>query len=132
MSVLSRVHQAEVQTEQEDGDLTSLDRFSTLTLDNPTLRRLKIVLEQLTNYAQADSASKYSRYAWLLQAMMEEVFTELDEGSPENLGLWFEQFGAVIQWTGNGDERVLPDIIREWMLANHPEEMTLAIEAAST
>src|SRR5215472_15949300 len=83
MSVLARVQRAAAETEtgKDIGVLTSEDRSSTLTLDNPTLRRLKIILDQLTAYAQSSKTNKYSRYAWVLQGMMEEIFDELDQNA---------------------------------------------------
>jgi hypothetical protein len=64
--------------------------------------------------------------------MMEEVFEEMDNkdgADADVMGRWFEQFGRVIQWTGSGNPDVLPDIIRDFLIANHPEEMRVAIEA---
>lgn len=98
-------------------------------MDNPTLRRLNIVVNQLTTFAQSSNTSKWARYAWVLQGMLEEVSAELDQEVPPNIGDWFEDFGKVIQWTGNGDETVLPESVKSFLIQHHPQEMRVAIEA---
>ena len=63
---------------------------------------------------------------------MEEIFDELDQNAGRgdtDIAIWFEGFGKVIQWAGNGDETVLPEFIHAWLVQNHPEEVKLAIEA---
>lgn len=134
MSVLDRIHRTETDStgiEESESDHLSLDKSGIRTeADNPTIRRLRIVCSQLLEFATKSKASKYSRYAWVLESMLDEVLSELDDGKDINMiGAWFEQFGRVIQWTGSGDETVLPDSVRIFLEANHPEELKLAIEA---
>jgi hypothetical protein len=90
---------------------------------------LKIVLGQLSAFASANRGGKYSRFAWVLDSMMEEVLSEIaDNGDTDTMGRWFEEFGAVVQWCGSGDDDVLPASVREYLAENHPQELK-AIEA---
>lgn len=104
--------------------------------DAPVARRLRIIMTQLSAYARqpvrdgenASKASKYARYAWVMQGMFEEVLDELSVTDADVLGGWFEQFGKIIEWCGSGDDSVLPDAMRAYLSENHPGEL-LAITA---
>lgn len=86
------------------------------------------MLGQLSSFAAANRGGKYSRFAWVLDSMMEEVLSEIaDNGDTETMGRWFEEFGAVVQWCGSGDASILPESVRAYLTENHPGEM-LAIE----
>lgn len=128
MSVLDRVHRKE--TADHIGDQTSPEKSSSLTLaDPPVIRRLRIVLGQLTQFASQNRGTKYSRFAWVLESMMDEVLGEIaDNGDTETMGLWFVQFGKVVEWCGSGDDSLLPDSVRAYLTEHHPQEL-LAIEA---
>lgn len=123
MSVLDRVHRRE--TEDRIGGQTSPETSNSLTLaDPPVIRRLKIVLGQLSAFVTANRNSKYSRFAWVLDSMMEEVLSEIaDNGDTETMGHWFVDFGKVVEWCGSGDDSVLPESVRQYLSENHPAEL---------
>lgn len=87
------------------------------------VRRLRLVMEQLTQAAQRGNGdSKYARYAWVMQGVMDEVLDELAaDGNvgmtdADTLAAWFIQFGKVVEWCGSGDESVLPETIRPYLV----------------
>ena len=128
MSVLDRVRKAE--TDGLSGDQTSPGKSSIPTLDDPpVIRRLRIVLGQLSAFAANNRSSRYGRFAWVLDSMMDEVLSEIaDNGDTGTMGQWFVDFGRVVEWCGSGDDSVLPDSVRAYLAEKHPQEL-LAIEA---
>jgi hypothetical protein len=83
-------------------------------------------MTQLSGYAQRGPASKYSRYAWVMQAMMDEVLDELGQDTDaEQIASWFEQFGKIVEWCGSGDDSILPDSVRRYLADSHPEMLAL-------
>ncbi len=89
---------------------------------------LRIVMTQLSQFAGRNQGSKYSRYAWVLQSMMDEILDELADVDSVTMGKWFVDFGKIVEWCGSGDETVLPDSVRAYLAENHPQEL-VAIEA---
>ena len=127
MSVLDRIHRT--STETGEPDQTSQEQSSTLILaEPPVVRRLRIVMTQLSQFAGRNQGSKYSRYAWVLQSMMDEILDELADIDSVTMGKWFVDFGKIVEWCGSGDETVLPDSVRAYLAENHPQEL-VAIEA---
>jgi hypothetical protein len=91
-------------------------------------------MKQLTTYAEnspSGRTDKYSRYAWVMQSMFDEVLDELQDTDGDTIGGWFEQFGKIIQWCGSGDDTVLPPGVREYLASAYPNEM-LAITAGKS
>jgi hypothetical protein len=70
----------------------------------------------MTKYAQSGPSDKYSRYAWVMQAMFDEVIDELADTDPQHIAGWFDQFGRIIAWCGSGDENDLPENVRPYIL----------------
>ena len=131
MSVLDRIHRAEAKaTESQDGVQTSPGKLLSLTPDDPpVIRRLRIVIGQLASFAAKNRDSRYSRFAWVVDSMMDEVLSEIaDSGDIATLEQWMITFGKVVEWCGSGDDASLPDSVREYLRQNHPQEL-LAIEA---
>lgn len=97
--------------------------------DPAIIRRLRIVMNQLTSFATRASDDKLSRYAWVLQAVFEETVDELVERGTDEVTLqeWFVYFGKIVEWCGSGDEKILPPHVRRFLAENHPQEL-LAIE----
>ena len=126
MSVLDRVHRS---PSRQDGDLPSTDKSSTSLAaeQSPVVFRLRIVMKQLATAAQNGPNAKYSRWAWVLDGMLDEILDELMPDDPEIVGQWFEQFAHIIEWCGSGNDDVLPDSVRPY-LAQRQREM-LAITA---
>lgn len=68
-----------------------------------------------------NKSGKYSRYAWILDAMLQEIFEEMTDATDETLAGYIEQFGRVFTWCGSGDDAILPPNIREYLRRNHRE-----------
>lgn len=83
---------------------------------------------QLAAYAQKGPQNKYSRYAWVMQSMFDEVMDELAEDTdPDQIAGWFEQFGRIVEWCGSGDDSILPPSVRQYLTGQ-----MLALEAPKT
>jgi hypothetical protein len=80
-------------------------------------------MKQLTAAAQKGPADKFSRYAWILDSMMDEVIDEISDADDEKIGSWFEQFGKIIEWCGTGDTESLPPSLRKYLTEAYPQEM---------
>jgi hypothetical protein len=105
-----------------------LDKSSTqlAEADPPVVRRLRIIMRQMTTFAQNGPANKYSRYAWVMQGMFDEIMDELaSDTDPALIGSWFQQFGQVIEWCGSGDDSVLPESMRGYLAEKHPEMLAI-------
>jgi hypothetical protein len=105
-------------------------KLLTLTPDDPpVIRRLRIVLGQLAAFSAKNKTSRYSRFSWVLDSMMDEVLSEIaDNGDVDTMEEWMINFGKVVEWCGSGDVTILPEGIRDYLRENHPQEL-LAIEA---
>lgn len=72
------------------------------------------------------TGTKYARYAWLLDSMMEEI---LDGGMADKsdleLSTWFEQFGKIIEWCGTGDDDILPESVKPYLAQKQREMLAL-------
>lgn len=100
-----------------------------MVADPPVVARLRVVMHQLATYAQRGPQNKYSRYAWVMQSMFDEVMDELAGDTDDTqIAGWFEQFGKIIEWCGSGDDSILPPGVRSYLTQQHPE--MLAIESA--
>jgi hypothetical protein len=96
--------------------------------DPPVVARLRVVMKQLSEYAQRGEQNKYSRYAWVMQSMFDEIMDELAGDTDETqIAGWFEQFGRIIEWCGSGNDATLPPSVRTYLATQHPG--MLAIEA---
>lgn len=85
---------------------------------------MTIVLSELSDFMSHQQIdTSVARYSWLMSAFIEELFEEIDSKKPdeEKLRSWFEKFGAVIMWCGNGDDTILPDEIRSYLSMRKPE-----------
>jgi hypothetical protein len=115
-----------------ENDQTSSVPSTIREADTPVTRRLRIVVSQLTDFIQIKGDSRYARYGWLLDTLMTEVLDEIaDNGKgDEAIGEYFAQFGRVIEWCGSGDDSVLPESVRSFLIGKYPDLITpLAIEA---
>lgn len=86
-------------------------------------------MSQLSAYAGRSTDQKYSRFAWVMNAMFDEVLDELGDVEQSTMSEWFVYFGQIIEWCGSGDQSVLPEHVRTYLTQNHPSEVQLAIEA---
>jgi len=83
-------------------------------------------MRQLSEYAQRGPQNKYSRYAWVMQSMFDEVMDELaDDTSADTIAVWFEQFGKIVEWCGSGDDSLLPPQMRAYLAEQHPDMLAI-------
>lgn len=92
---------------------------------------MRIVLAQMTQYLSKNPEHKYSRYAWVMDEIANEMMDELadTDSDMETLGQWFTDFGRVFAWCGSGDPAVLPESVRDFLVSQFPQEV-LAIESS--
>jgi hypothetical protein len=79
------------------------------------------------SFITARGDNPYSRYTWIVQTMIQEIFSEMHDVESSTLAAWMEQFGLVLTWCGNGDDSILPDSVKEYLRREHKE--MLAIES---
>jgi hypothetical protein len=63
----------------------------------------------LNNFVIANDDSGMARFAFLMQALTDEVIEELDEKDEETIAGFMAQMGEVIAWIGHGDDSRLPE-----------------------
>lgn len=127
MSVLDRVRRIETT-----GDPTSPDKSSTqlAAVEPPVVRRLRVVMNRLAAYAATGPKNKYSRYAWVMQSMVDEVLDEIAaDADPDTIASWFGQFGRIIEWCGSGDDSILPDSVRKYLAETQPDMLAITAGA---
>lgn len=76
---------------------------------SPVVERLHAVMSALNSFVIANDETGLARFAFLMQALTDEVIEELDEKDEETIGGFMEQMGQVIAWIGHGDTSRLPD-----------------------
>lgn len=83
-------------------------------------------MHQLSSAATRGPENKFSRYAWVMQGMFDEVMDALaDDVDAEQMQAWFEQFGRVVEWCGSGDDSILPDSVRQYLATEHPAMLAI-------
>lgn len=92
-------------------------------------------MDQLTSFASGATDQQYSRYAWILKSIVDEVFCEISERAAqteddvmEKLPTLFTGFGAVMTWCGSGDPNDLPPELLHIFIQRYPNEIK-AIES---
>lgn len=69
-------------------------------------------------------SDKFSRKAWLLEAMADEMFDQLiDKEDTAGLDEFIVGLGRVLEWCGSGNDSVLPDVVRSYLAEHYPEEL---------
>lgn len=87
---------------------------STPEVKSPVVIRLQGVMTSLNSFVINNGTSDLSRFAFLMQALTDEVIEELTDKDDEAVGVFMEQMGQVIAWIGHGDNNQLPDPIRQF------------------
>jgi hypothetical protein len=87
---------------------------STLADRSPVILRLQAVMASLNNFVISSGESDLSKFAFLMQALTDEVIEELTEKDDEAIGIFMAQMGQVIAWIGHGDNDQLPDPVRQF------------------
>jgi hypothetical protein len=76
--------------------------------------RLQAVMSMLNGFVINNGEAQLSRYAFLMQALTDEVIEELTEKDEATIGTFMEGMGEVIAWIGHGDNDRLPDPLRSF------------------
>lgn len=112
----------------ESGGPTLGDQ-STIPADSAIATRIKLVADELIDYASNKEDSPFSSHMWLIKSIFQIFFEEMTSQDDERLAMWLGQFGVLLEWCGNGDDSLLPPDVLEYLRRNHPEK--LAITAGS-
>jgi hypothetical protein len=83
-------------------------------------------MTSLNSFVINNGESDLSRFAFLMQALTEEVIEELTEKDDEAIGIFMAQMGQVIAWIGHGDNEQLSDPVRQFAEELQP---SITIEA---
>lgn len=81
---------------------------------SPVVQRLQAVMSTLNGFVIANDETGLARFAFLMQALTDEVIEELTEKDEETIGVFMEHMGDVIAWIGHGDDSRLPESMREF------------------
>jgi hypothetical protein len=74
----------------------------------------------------ASGQTDLSKFAFLTEALMDELIQELEDRPSVDLGTYMEMMGEVIAWIGHGDTERLPEQVRQFT----PQDRTPELEAA--
>jgi hypothetical protein len=108
-----------VATSAEDGQLSIPEGKS------PVVLRLQAVLSTLNKFVQTNGDAQTARFAFIMEAITEEVVEELEEKDDATIGVFMAQMGEVIAWVGHGDNSRLPENLREFAETINPSEKVL-------
>ena len=117
MSVLDRVNRqrrGQGTKELTAGESLMESPSSTQEVKSPVVLRLQGVMTSLNSFVISNGTSDLSRFAFLMQALTDEVIEELTDKDDEAVGVFMEQMGQVIAWIGHGNNDQLPDPIRQF------------------
>ena len=66
----------------------------------------------LNNFVITNDEAGLAKFAFLMQALTDEVIEELTDREEEVIGAFMAQMGEVIAWIGHGDNERLPEAMR--------------------
>ena len=115
MSVLDRVNRRRIgegTRELTAGESLTESPSSTPEVNSPVAIRLRSVMSMLNGFVIENGDGQLSRYAFLMQALTDEVIEELTTKDEATIGAFMEGMGEVIAWIGHGDNERLPDPVR--------------------
>lgn len=69
-------------------------------------------MNALNSFVIQGADPSLTKFAFLMDALTEEVIAELEEKDDELIGAFMAQMGDVIAWIGHGDNERLPDSLR--------------------
>lgn len=78
----------------------------------PVVERLRAVMSALNSFVIHNSESDLVRFAFLMQALTDEVIEELEEVNEATIEALMMQMGEAIAWIGHGDTNRLPEPLR--------------------
>jgi hypothetical protein len=79
-------------------------------------------MTSLNNFVIANDETGLARFAFLMQALTDEVIEELTEKDEDTIGGFMSQMGEVIAWIGHGDKSRLPDSLRAFAEIIQPSD----------
>lgn len=113
MSVLDRMHKREAsQRALTAAGSTTVQPSSTPEARSPVVLRLQAVMSTLNNFVISNDDGNLAKFAFLFQAVTDEVIEELTSKDDDTLGLYMEKMGEVIAWIGHGDDTRLPEVFK--------------------
>lgn len=81
---------------------------STLVVVSPTVKRLRAVLKELSDFVTREGDSRQKRMQRVLRIVVDEAVDELGEVDERFMRSWMYNMACVIEWTATGDMSVLP------------------------
>lgn len=69
-------------------------------------------MNALNGFVINNDDGQLAKFAFLMQAVTDEVIEELTDKDDELLGSFMAQMGEVVAWIGHGDDSRLPDALR--------------------
>lgn len=69
-----------------------------------------------------------SKFAFLFDALTDEVIEELRTQDDETIGSYFQQMGLVIAWVGHGDDTKLPELMQPLVAQSELQEVQNAVQ----
>ena len=82
---------------------------SSTPVASPVLVRLQAVMTTLNNFVISNDEAGFAKFAFLMQALTDEVIEELTEKDDDTIGYFMGGMGEVIAWIGHGDNERLPE-----------------------
>ena len=83
-------------------------------VEAPHIRRLKGVVHVLETFIRTNGDGNMARMSFFMTTMVDEMAEELDELNPNQVRLYLFEIGEVIAWVGHGDNKRLPEHLREF------------------
>jgi hypothetical protein len=93
---------------------------------SPVVLRLQAVMTSLNGFVIANDETGLARFAFLMQALTDEVIEELTEKDEATIGGFMSQMGEVIAWIGHGDTSRLPEPLQAFADQIQPRESVAA------
>src|SRR5215510_2354556 len=103
MTVLDRLNQFRMRggtRELTAGGSQTESPSSIQVVNSPVLIRLRAVMTSLNNYVIQNGDGGFAKFAFLMQALTDEVIEELEEKDEELIQAYMTQMGEVIAWIG--------------------------------
>ena len=71
--------------------------------DPPVVRRTRQVFDYMLTYVKTDGSATQKRFAWLMEAFIDEALEEMKDGSPEQTAAFFDELGNLLHWVATGE-----------------------------
>lgn len=130
MSVLDRVRRTPPATATTTNGAPASPETSSSTRvpESVTAQRIKIVTEELIQFAEENGAdSPFAGHLWVVKSLFGIFLDELSSADDVKTRMWLQQFSALFQWCSDGDASKLPPELQEFLHLKH--SALLAIEA---